>query len=286
MKSLRETIAQLKPAVPTIALVLTQGEQDKHITLGTGINIHPYGFVVTALHVIEEQIHKFVDVSLQELVDGAGKGKLLTTANGLATADLAAVFYSTGPGVINRIALPIQHFVGNGQDDVCGLGLTIIEKDSVRIQFPTGSLGGSLELSQGDEIAALGYPFGEVLSGTETARLSASAGIVGAIVPSDGAPPDEFRHLQMDMLLNPGNSGGPVFLRSTGLVVGIVSSRFEPPDGSGPSGISFAVPEHCFRELMVEAAAQFNGEFTTGRFWNEFGPESRETAKTGLAKGH
>ena len=84
----------------------------------------------------------------------------------------------------------------------------------------------------GSEIYVLGNPFGK--------GLSVSRGIVGAL---PGALVD-IDLMQLDVNVNPGNSGGPV-VNVHGEVVGIVSQ-------SGPlgSGLGFAVPVETLRSWL------------------------------------
>ena len=108
------------------------------------------------------------------------------------------------------------------------------------------SLGDSENARVGDEVVAIGSPFG--LDQTVT------AGIVSAL-DRDITSPNGYQiagALQTDAPINPGNSGGPL-LDATGAVIGI-NSQIESSGGAqgGNVGIGFAVP--------IDTAEQIAGE--------------------------
>jgi serine protease Do len=120
-------------------------------------------------------------------------------------------------------------------------------------------LGDSSKVREGDEVGICGFPSGLRLPrGPELHQLTpiAQKGIVEAILPWSGAPnPHAF---QLDIAVNPGSSGSPVFNIETGDVIGIVFAmrvrpepvRLPQSDGSAeeiaaialPAGLGYAVP--------------------------------------------
>lgn len=123
---------------------------------------------------------------------------------------------------------------------------------------------------EGDEIAACGYPYGRALhsdlyEGTAI-TMSFSHGIVSAEFPSANVPPPLATVFQIDALIAPGFSGGPVFDPLTGKVVGVVLSthqRTYPSDESGvrdpilvPIGLSRAAHAHWASELASDLIDQ------------------------------
>jgi uncharacterized protein (TIGR03067 family) len=100
-------------------------------------------------------------------------------------------------------------------------------------------LGSSAGLSELDEIIAAGFPFGKALAldKGEYPTVSVSAGRLTALRSKNGV----LERLQMDAVVQPGNSGGPV-LDLQGKVIGIVV------EGIASANINFAIPvSHVYR---------------------------------------
>lgn len=96
--------------------------------------------------------------------------------------------------------------------------------------LPAAHWGDSTNVQVGDQVLALGNPFG--------IGLSVSAGIVSALNRDiQNSPYDDL--IQTDATINHGNSGGPLF-DMQGNVVGVNSTIISPTSGS--AGIGFAIP--------------------------------------------
>ncbi len=112
-------------------------------------------------------------------------------------------------------------------------------------QVPTGvtpvSLGKSGSLTVGQDVVAIGNPYG--YSGTAT------TGIVSALKRTIASPSDFpiQNAIQTDAAINQGNSGGPLFDRA-GRVIGI-NSQIASESG-GNVGIGFAVPIDTVRPIV------------------------------------
>jgi len=107
------------------------------------------------------------------------------------------------------------------------------------------TMASSGTLNPGDEVVAIGFPFG--------IGPSVSDGIVSGLHRSFE---DEHNRLlteliQFDAAANPGNSGGPL-INANGEVVGIVTAILNPSGSRTFAGIGFAMP--------IEAAASAVGE--------------------------
>ena len=114
--------------------------------------------------------------------------------------------------------------------------------------LPVAALGSSDALRVGDQVVAIGNPFG--LGDTVT------MGIVSAKSRSIGAGPyDDF--IQTDASINPGNSGGPLF-NLRGEVVGI-NTAINPAG----RGIGFAIPIDSIRAELPQLLAK--GHVDRGR---------------------
>ena len=82
-------------------------------------------------------------------------------------------------------------------------------------------------ISAGERIAILGFPFGPQID--RNLVLSASAGIVSAVrPPSDGQPAHQV--IQLDVAVDHGDSGGPVFIQSRPAIAGMVTTTITLDD--------------------------------------------------------
>jgi S1-C subfamily serine protease len=95
---------------------------------------------------------------------------------------------------------------------------------------------GTGDLLPGDEVVAIGYPFG--------IGPSASAGVVSGLKREHRSREGKrllTNLIQFDAAANPGNSGGPLATMD-GEVVGIVTAILNPSEQGVFIGIGFAVP--------------------------------------------
>lgn len=112
--------------------------------------------------------------------------------------------------------------------------LAVIKAQTIPDDLPAATLGSSQNLAPGDEVVAVGFPFG--------IGPSVSAGVVSGLdrvfVSPEGK--QNFAHLiQFDAAANPGNSGGPL-VNMNGEVVGIVTAILNPAKTGTFVGIGFA----------------------------------------------
>lgn len=107
-------------------------------------------------------------------------------------------------------------------------------------------LGNSDRVQVGDEVVAIGNPFG--------LDRTATAGIISAIQRKITAPNGfSIDHaLQTDAPVNHGNSGGPL-INAHGSVVG-VNSQIETGTngGDGNVGIAFAIPSNTVKDVVAQ----------------------------------
>jgi putative serine protease PepD len=113
--------------------------------------------------------------------------------------------------------------------------VAVLKIDPAGLTLHPLKLGSSSSLGVGDQIAAIGDPFGYA--------RSISTGIVSGVDRTVDAPNGfTVAHaIQTDAALNPGNSGGPL-LNSSGEVVGIVDQIATNGGVDQSSGVGFAVP--------------------------------------------
>jgi putative serine protease PepD len=131
------------------------------------------------------------------------------------------------------------------------------------------SLGDSSKVVVGDNVVAIGSPFG--LAETVT------AGIVSALhrqmtSPNNFAIDDS---IQTDAAINHGNSGGPL-LNSSGQAIG-VNAQIESNSG-GNDGVGFAIPSNTVRSIVSQL-------LTSGKAQHAYlGIQLTDAASGGAAK--
>jgi S1-C subfamily serine protease len=104
-------------------------------------------------------------------------------------------------------------------------------------------LGNSSDIEVGDQVIAIGNPYG--LAG------SMSVGIVsqkGRLISTEGSPFSIPSVIQTDALINPGNSGGPL-LNLNEEVIGMNTAGVLS-DSGGFSGIGLAVPSNTISKIV------------------------------------
>jgi S1-C subfamily serine protease len=108
--------------------------------------------------------------------------------------------------------------------------------------LPTLELGTVDKLSELDSVIACGFPFGQLLAleKNEYPAISINSGSITALRTKDG----DLDRIQLDVELNPGNSGGPLLDRY-GKVIGVVVS------GIRTARINFAIPATHVEKLVA-----------------------------------
>lgn len=104
------------------------------------------------------------------------------------------------------------------------------------------SIGDSSRLKVGEQVAAIGNPFG--LSGSMTSGIVSQ---LGRILPSQDTGFSIPDVIQTDAAINPGNSGGPL-LNMRGEVVGI-NTAIQSATGEF-TGVGFAVPSRTITKIV------------------------------------
>ncbi|AFU58173.1 putative 2-alkenal reductase [Candidatus Nitrososphaera gargensis Ga9.2] len=138
-----------------------------------------------------------------------------------------------------------------GSDPFTDLAVLYVE-DVPREKLVPLPLGNSSNIRVGEQVAAIGNPFG--LSGSMSAGIVSG---VGRLIPTQEAGgfsiPDV---IQTDAPINPGNSGGPL-LNMRGEVIGINSAIFSTTGQF--AGVGFAIPSDTMTKVVPSL-------ITTGSF--------------------
>ncbi|MFT3954944.1 MAG: trypsin-like peptidase domain-containing protein [Piscinibacter sp.] len=114
--------------------------------------------------------------------------------------------------------------------------LAVLRAMKVPDDLHAATMRGTGDLSPGDRVMAVGFPFG--------IGPSASEGIVSGLKREFRSPEGErtlTNLIQFDAAANPGNSGGPL-VTMDGEVVGVVTAILNPTKQRVFVGIGFAVP--------------------------------------------
>jgi serine protease Do len=178
-------------------------------TLGAGVIVDPQGIVVTNYHVIADALE--VPAGLRP---DAPRSPTVTAR------------------FENGRELPATVLVADGEED---LAILRLQAPDPRESFAAVSLGRSSELAVGQEVFAIGNPFG--------LNHSVSRGIVAALDRTEVLG-RKLPLVQLDASINVGNSGGPLFALD-GSLVGIVTMRRKDA-----LGIAFAVPVDHVRGFL------------------------------------
>jgi len=181
-----------------------------------------------------------VNVQRSETVDGTSglgsgfvfdkKGHIVTNAHVVDDAKKIVVTFLDGRSFNAEII---------GVDDFTDLAVIKVDAD-LTLLHPL-ALGDSSNLKVGEQIAAIGNPFG--LSGSMTSGIVSQ---LGRLLPTDSAYsiPDV---IQTDAAINPGNSGGPL-LNMRGEVVGI-NTAIQSTTGEF-TGVGFAIPSKTIVKIV------------------------------------
>jgi S1-C subfamily serine protease len=153
------------------------------------------------------------------------KGIILTNLHVVAGGDRLGVVFADGTES-EATVLGVQP-----END-----LAVIQAKTLPDDLVPATLRGTGDLAPGDEVVAVGFPFG--------IGPTATSGIVSGlrrVHRSRDGTRDIVNLIQFDAAANPGSSGGPL-VTADGEVVGIVTAILNPTDQKVFIGIGFAVP--------------------------------------------
>lgn len=159
----------------------------------------------------------------------ADKGIILTSLHVVRSVERVEVIFADGTRSEARISAT------RAEQD-----LAILQASRVPGGVRSATLTHASDLAVGQEVIAVGYPFGM--------GPSVSGGVISAIGREHRTADGVLSNLiQFDAAVNPGSSGGPL-VTMDGYVVGIVTGIFNPTELGFFVGIGFAVPVEDFVE--------------------------------------
>ena len=124
-----------------------------------------------------------------------------------------------------------------GTDAFSDLAVIKINENTTTIPKPL-VVGNSSELRVGDQVVAIGNPFG-----LESSMTTGIVSQIGRLLSIDERGFSIPNAIQTDALINPGNSGGPL-LNMKGEVIGVNTA------GIFPGGIGLAVPSNTVLRII------------------------------------
>ena len=152
-------------------------------------------------------------------------GYIATVHHVIAGMDKIAVISSDGKEYEAKVI---------ASNELCDLAILKIEASGLK----SVTLGNSSALLVGEELVAIGTPASIEFAGTMTrGDVSFNDRVVYVYDETGNSLKKKMTLIQTSAVLNPGNSGGPVF-DAYGKVVGIVTMKL----GAGFDGIGFAIP--------------------------------------------
>ena len=129
-----------------------------------------------------------------------------------------------------------------GQDPYSDIAVLQITDDGFKKQIPPLNAANSSALQVGEQVIAIGNPFG--LSGTLTSGVISQ---MGRVLPNDITGYSISNIIQTDAAINPGNSGGPL-LNTRGEMVGVNTAIFS--NTGVYSGVGFAIPSNMVQKVV------------------------------------
>ena len=191
---------------------------------GSGVVIHPSGFIVTNYHVVEGA--QQITVSF----DGDPNEYPARMMSAVREEDLALLKIEP---VDNGSATELPDWDGDGIADLRPAG---------ERSFPTVRMGTSSDLMPGERVVAIGNPHGQT--------YTVSTGIISGLYREVPVPGRQlhFRGLiQTDASINRGNSGGPL-LNIHGELIGINTVM-----NTDAENIGFAIPVDRVRQVLSDS---------------------------------
>ena len=173
-----------------------------------------------------------------DIVGGVGsgfvfdkKGHIITNAHVVKDSSKVVVTFLDGRSYNAEII---------GTDEFTDLAIIKVNADLVLLN-PL-SIGDSSKLKVGEQIAAIGNPFG--LSGSMTSGIVSQ---LGRLLPSGAGSYSIPDVIQTDAAINPGNSGGPL-LNMRGEIVGI-NTAIQSTTGEF-TGVGFSIPSQTVAKIV------------------------------------
>jgi serine protease Do len=185
-------------------------------------------------HIIDTFQHVIIQIATPQ---GTGTGFFVKQANLIITND--HVVKGNSEAVISGRSIPKQTspvFFNDAKYDLAFI------KAPEGIELPDVALGSAEGIKDGDQVIAIGHPYGLNYTATE------------GIVSKSKRLQRGINYIQIDAAINPGNSGGPL-VDKQGMVVGVNTFII-----AGGDNLGFALPVEYLREDL-EAYNEHFGKY-------------------------
>lgn len=186
--------SQVVSIATDVVTVDRYGNQTPSVISGSGFIVSVDGYIITNFHVVQHAVDVGISVSITTYDGTVHKGSII------------------------------------GYDYENDLAVVKIDADG----FSPCSLGDSDTISVGDDVYAVGNPYGVLEFTMSTGHVSA----LNRLIATDENEENATEMFQIDAAVYSGNSGGPVY-DAYGKVIGIVSAKYLE---EGMEGIGFAIP--------------------------------------------
>lgn len=188
-----------------------------------------------AQQIIDHFQHVIIQIATPQ---GTGTGFYIKSENLIITND--HVVKGNSEAVISGRSLPKQMspvFFNDAKYDLAFI------KAPEGIELPEIKLGSGLSVKEGDQVIAIGHPYGLNYTATE------------GIVSKSKRLQRGLNYIQIDAAINPGNSGGPL-VNANGDIVGVNTFII-----AGGDNLGFALPVEYLQEDLNEYK-QYFGKYT------------------------
>lgn len=266
----RDVVAKIKPAVVGLGMLEDERDPLSVVIVGTGFVVHPNGWIMTNRHVAELFMTERDGVI--GVRNAIARAVLFVDSTGEEIPHVgqkAVSGFGAAPFPIIEVAFPPAagdgdlHYESVPDLAVCRISTEKLHRAHLE-QLPFLPLGDSTKVREGDEVGICGFPLGLTLPRDNKMRQMTAIvqrGVIAAVLPWSGIPnPHAF---QLDININGGSSGSPLFLADTGEIVGVVfAAPYEPhpivlkvnnrelhiDTVPLPTGFGYAVPTKRYKE--------------------------------------
>ena len=235
--TLPELFRKVEGSVVQVSTSIDGDDANGKSGLGSGFIYDRDGHIITNYHVVASAI-----VDTNRLISINGDSEITVT-------------FLDGSAYNARVV---------GSDQFSDLAVLKLEGDHIPYdKLVPLSIGDSIPLRVGEQVVAIGNPYG--LSGSMTEGIISGLGRMIPSMPESPTIPNEMAPtvqspstysipdiIQTDAPINPGNSGGPL-LNTRGEVIAINTAIFSTTGAS--AGVGFAIPSSTIKKVVPSLLA-------------------------------